>query len=69
VRCGECRYWKPHVAREDWPDGLCRRWPPNMIVTDAGEVVEESRWPCTERNDWCGEFSMAFTDENKRRAP
>jgi hypothetical protein len=55
-KCGECRYWKPHAARDDWPDGHCRRSPPSMIVTDAGEVVEESRWPSTERNDWCGEW-------------
>jgi hypothetical protein len=34
-----------------------------MIFTKAGEVFEESRWPCTARDDWCGEWNQQQGDQ------
>lgn len=43
--------------------GGCRRLPPQLIVwpsldeDDPGEATCDARWPLTDPEDWCGEWS------------
>lgn len=47
--CRTCRYWRPNVYMPATEFGRCRRRAP--VVTN-----EDTRWPKTEADDWCGEF-------------
>lgn len=40
-----------------WSDGQCRGAPPSVVVDIGG--VDETRWPATSADDWCGAFRMA----------
>jgi hypothetical protein len=47
-RCGECRFYLPHVS---FPDrGYCRRFPPPGLMH-----------PVTYASGWCGEHQMIET--------
>jgi len=49
--CRRCQFWEP-LGDEPW--GLCKRFPPQIILTTADEVL--SGFPRTQPSSWCGEF-------------
>lgn len=48
--CKECRF----LGDCDEEDGVCRRYPPKVILTDEGEATA---FPVVDLTWWCGEFS------------
>jgi hypothetical protein len=54
--CGNCKYYLP--CDED--EGVCRRYPPAIV-----EYGEESVFPDTNIDIWCGEWKP---EENKEGA-
>ena len=65
MKCEQCRFFQ---AVEDSPYGLCRRYPPQMLVTRLEELPEEEkpipppfgwapRFPVMPVEGWCGEFT------------
>jgi hypothetical protein len=53
MECKTCR-WR---ERKTLKHGLCRRFPPQVIVTS-----EEDVQPVSEQDDYCGEYAQAPTD-------
>lgn len=55
--CGKCRFWSPptenQLAENAESDGECLRYPPTLVMTDAGL---ENWFPDTADFDWCGEY-------------
>lgn len=63
-KCETCRF---HLAIEDAGGGLCRRWPPQVVVTrpqsagDQPDYGHANMWPLTRAEWWCGEYSPKVT--------
>jgi len=54
VACESCTYWKATSSKE----GECRRHAPQTIAfTVDSDVKFESRFPATQAQDWCGDYS------------
>lgn len=46
--CSQCAWWNEYL---DEPKvGECQRFPPQLVTAD------QSLWPVTEADDWCGEW-------------
>lgn len=57
--CGTCKFWRQEAA-EVWKGGICRRYPPALIVRFAGTAWTDKldqRRPTTGAPDWCGEHT------------
>lgn len=53
--CGNCRHWKrTGVEGEDITDGICRRYPPSVNMTEEGAACLQ---PYTDLSDYCGEHA------------
>ena len=51
--CAQCRFWKSHPQQEYHPYGYCRVLSPRLFMR---EDQNESGWPTTAPDDWCGEW-------------
>ena len=57
-KCGNCRWWENNYDGQESPKppstGWCHRYPPAVITyhTDGDDTV----WPTTNVDDFCGEF-------------
>lgn len=51
MTCQTCVYWRQH---EDQPIGACRRYPPQLALTQ-GTLLVTAQWPMTSQEEWCGE--------------
>jgi hypothetical protein len=53
--CGTCRHWKrTGDVGEDATDGICRRYPPQVSMTEEGAACLQ---PFTDMSDLCGEHA------------
>jgi hypothetical protein len=48
--CSTCRFW----GQLQTGGGSCRRMPPQVVGGDDG--VSEVSFPCTNDDEWCGEW-------------
>lgn len=71
MTCETCRFWADF--RKDgvpaYPAGVCRRYPPMPVTTEfawrGATYMEADRahavWPCSDIDDWCGEYQEHTT--------
>lgn len=65
MSCSNCRFWKRAPGSTDLRSpGLCVRNAPQrtvMVGNDRGRptAVENSGWPASKFDDWCGEWSLS----------
>jgi len=59
-QCGTCRFWKPERSTDYY--AACRRLPP-VVPGD-----KSWKWPCTGRDDWCGEWT-GYDDSEQTERP
>ena len=57
-RCETCKFFTPDFRE---PTGICRRYPPTVVVIDH-EV--DSFLPEVHKVDWCGEYSEQSKKDN-----
>ncbi|MCU0796332.1 MAG: hypothetical protein MUF31_10395 [Akkermansiaceae bacterium] len=51
--CENCVHWNADAEE----DGECRRHAPQLITFEVDDEVHvESRFPITDKTDWCGDF-------------
>ncbi len=53
MTCGECKSWYEYPTKPGV--GECRIRAPVVVAGEHG--YESSDWPCSKKEDWCGEFS------------
>ena len=59
--CGQCVYWVVERTADPPTAGHCHRYPPGIYVNaKTGTVVQ--KFPTTDRNQWCGEWSRDDTE-------
>lgn len=46
--CGRCYYWTGNE---------CHAEPPKQRTVSSDGMVLNTRWPQTDKNDWCGHFA------------
>lgn len=51
--CYNCKYYQPYISINSSKDGICRRFPPKIIVL-GDEII--SLYPDVKSTDYCGEF-------------
>lgn len=54
LSCRTCR-WAEATVLEDGPVIECRRFPPQLVVPEEGDVLQA--WPQVTDQDWCGEHA------------
>lgn len=65
--CESCRFWErgnATITRGKWKDyaaGNCKRNAP--IATGGLHGPEQTLWPQTSVNDWCGEYQPKEQDQ------
>ena len=68
--CALCVYWKTDQVGSHPMAGHCHRYPPGVYINPtSGTIVQ--KFPMTERNQWCGEWSgdeSALVDAARRSA-
>jgi hypothetical protein len=52
--CSNCKFWEK-VELEDEVYGICHRYPPQILGRIEGRELDIVL-PCTDEEDWCGEF-------------
>lgn len=61
--CEHCRFWQVTLVTEESPqEGLCRRFPPQIIGIANGAAMVP-RFPKTFSSTWCGEFRWKQRDK------
>ena len=66
--CNRCEWWKPdYVHRNRHGNGECRYNAPSQ-TGDVTVHLSNARWPVTNAEDWCADFSLVeLTDKERER--
>lgn len=55
--CSVCIYFRKHDKKTDTVIGICRRYPPQIVIDNDGDPM--SLWPLVDDQNFCGEFTGA----------
>lgn len=66
MSCNECKYWSSFKGKKE--EGQCRKYTPDVIPNVSGfplffGTCNETVWPETAFDDWCGEFEPLKEEE------
>ncbi len=65
--CRKCEFWEDYDMQAGhalFGRGVCRRHSPRREWANWAGEGQEVLWPTTKREDWCGDFRKAQTDDN-----
>ena len=69
-RCETCRFWQfseEATHSSSMSMGHCHRQPPGFVMVEKrNQRWAAGRWPLTEGDDWCGEWSNVAGEVNQQ---